>query len=80
MTYENLKEGERLQSLIADYLRILEYFEKIPEKDSKERIAEYFTGARMIPGKDQMSQVAINAIIDSCNACIKTSRELFDKL
>lgn len=80
MTYENLKEGERLQSLIADYQRILEYFEKTTDKDQKERIAEYFTRAQMIPGKEQMAQVCINAIIDSCHACIISARNLFEKL
>lgn len=80
MTYENLKEGERLQRLIKEYEQILDYFERTTDKDRKERIAEYFTGARNVPGKEQMSQVAINAIVDSCEACIKSAQALFEKL
>lgn len=80
MTYENLKEGERLQRLIADYQRTLEYFEGIGEKDMRERISNFLISAQNVPNKDQMAQVMINAVIESCKACKSTAQNSFDKL
>ena len=80
MTLANLKEGERLQRLIADYQRTLEYFEGIQEKEKKERVSNFLVSAQNVPNKDQMAQVMINAVIDSCNACIKSAQDMFNKL
>ncbi len=80
MTYENLKEGERLQRLISDYDRTLEYFEGINDKDIRERISNFLISAQNVPNKDQMALVMLNAVIDSCNACKSTAQDLFNKL
>lgn len=80
MTYENLKEGERLQRLIADYERTLDYFEGVEAKNMRERISNFLISAQNVPNKDQMAQVMINAVIDSCNACKSTAQNLFDQL
>lgn len=80
MTYGNLKEGERLQRLINDYQRTLEYFEGIGEKDMRERISNFLISAQNVPNKDQMAQVMINAVIESCKACKISAQNSFDKL
>ena len=80
MTYENLKEGERLQRLISDYRTTLEYFERIDDKDKRERISNFLISAQNVPNKDQMALVMSNAVIDSCKACINSAQQLFDKL
>ena len=80
MTFENLKEGQRLQRLIDDYERTLDYFRNIKEEDIKERISNFLIAAQNVPNKDQMALVMLEAVIDSCNTCKKTAQDLFNKL
>lgn len=80
MTAEALKEGARLQSLIDDYRRTLEYFEGIKDEAIKERLAEFLTGARNIPNKEQIAFVMLEAAKETCKVYINQAQEAFDAL
>lgn len=80
MTDETLREGQRLVSLISDYNRTLAFFENMNEEEIKGRIAEFLTGARMVPNKDQMASVMRNAVIESCKLCIGEAQKKFEGL
>lgn len=80
MTEEALKEGQRLSSLVKDLERTLEFFREIEDDDCQEKVAEFLTGARMIPNKKQMSVVMRDAVIESCNLCISQAQEKFNNL
>lgn len=80
MTPATLKEGERLQNLIADYRRTLEYFERVKEDEIKERLSEFLTGTRNIPNKDQVAFVMLEAAKETCKVYINQAQGAFDAL
>lgn len=80
MTAEALKEGARLQSLMNDYRRTLEYFERIKEDSIKENLSEFLIGARNIPLKDEVAYVMLEAAKETCKVCINQAQEAFDAL
>jgi hypothetical protein len=79
MTTEQLKEANRLNSLIDHYESLQDRVNGFDPLNLAGEIAQYFREADTLI-KKQMTQVVVNAILESCEACISSARKQFENI
>lgn len=80
MKEADYNEAKRLMDLIESFDETLDYFSNFHQLDAKEKIVKYFSDGVNDANKHQMALVMKNAVIESCELCLKEAREKFESL